>query len=57
VYAALARACGLEITGGSDYHGETGFGGRAPGAVLLPPECFDRLASRAEAARRRGRTP
>jgi len=44
-YAALARACGLAMTGGSDYHG-TDDCGRELGAVSLPPEHLADFLSR-----------
>lgn len=45
-YRALARAHGLAISGGSDYHGE-GERDRAPGTPALPLEDFEALKARA----------
>jgi predicted metal-dependent phosphoesterase TrpH len=45
-YVTMARACGLAVSGGSDFHGE----GRHPrptlGIVTLPPEELERLVER-----------
>jgi predicted metal-dependent phosphoesterase TrpH len=41
-YAQLARACGLRLSGGSDFHGDA-HGPAHPGAVSLPREEFERL--------------
>jgi len=45
-YLALADQLGLEVSGGSDFHGDPQHGPAAPGAVSLPPERFSRLKSR-----------
>lgn len=45
-YLALAVGLGIEVSGGSDFHGDPQHGPAAPGAVSLPPEHFDRLKSR-----------
>jgi predicted metal-dependent phosphoesterase TrpH len=45
-YRALARAYGLAISGGSDYHGE-GERDRSPGTPALPREDFETLKARA----------
>jgi predicted metal-dependent phosphoesterase TrpH len=44
-YLRIARDFGLLVTGGSDFHGETGFG-RSLGAVGCPEEDFRRLEAR-----------
>ncbi len=51
-YRRIARRHGLLVTGGSDYHGETG-GERAcgPGTPSLPEEEFARLRSAADRGR------
>ena len=41
-YLAMARALGLLVTGGSDYHGDPAHG-VAPGSVTLPAHEFERL--------------
>ena len=41
-YRGLARALGLLVTGGSDFHGDQGHG-REPGGVSLPAAEFERL--------------
>jgi 3',5'-nucleoside bisphosphate phosphatase len=47
-YATMAKELGLLVTGGSDFHGDPSDGVRAVlGACTLPPDHFDRLASRA----------
>lgn len=48
-YLAMADEFGLLVTGGSDFHGESSHGPSAPGSVVLPPEAFQRLQSRANA--------
>jgi predicted metal-dependent phosphoesterase TrpH len=50
-YRALAADLGLLVTGGSDFHGDTGHRAARLGTVSLPSEDFDKLAS---AAARRG---
>ena len=45
-YLALADRLGLEVSGGSDFHGDPQHGPMAPGAVALPSDRFDRLKSR-----------
>ncbi len=45
-YLALAIGLGIQVSGGSDFHGDPQHGPAAPGAVSLPPEQFDRLKSR-----------
>jgi hypothetical protein len=39
----MARAAGLLISGGSDYHGDNAHGALAPGAATLPREAFETL--------------
>jgi predicted metal-dependent phosphoesterase TrpH len=43
-YHGVARALGLLMTGGSDFHGEPGHG-IEPGASTLPPEDWQRLSA------------
>ncbi len=45
-YLALATRLRLEVSGGSDFHGDPQHGPAAPGAASLPPEDFHRLKSR-----------
>jgi predicted metal-dependent phosphoesterase TrpH len=45
-YLSLAARLGIEVSGGSDFHGDVQHGPAAPGAVSLPQEHFDRLKSR-----------
>jgi hypothetical protein len=45
-YLELAARLGLEVSGGSDFHGDPQHGPAAPGAVSLPPDRFDRLKLR-----------
>jgi len=45
-YVEMARAYGLGLSGGSDFHGDA-HGPEHPGAVSLPREDFERLKSRA----------
>ncbi len=45
-YLALAMGLGIQVSGGSDFHGDPQHGPAAPGAVSLPLEQFDRLKSR-----------
>lgn len=47
-YAALAQRYGVAVSGGSDYHGDPSHGARAPGAVALPRDAYDRLAARSQ---------
>jgi predicted metal-dependent phosphoesterase TrpH len=52
-YAVIARARGLAMTGGSDYHGRDSARAAAFGKVHLPQEAYDdfvRRAGRAPAA-------
>ena len=42
-YRALAARLRLEVTGGSDFHGDDSHGGTAPGSTSLPREAYDRL--------------
>ncbi|MBA3887670.1 MAG: PHP domain-containing protein [Acidobacteria bacterium] len=42
-YRALAKTHGLEVTGGSDFHGDSSHQPAALGAVTLPAEDFERL--------------
>lgn len=44
-YRALAAQLNLEVTGGSDFHGDESHGGAKPGSTSLPLEEFDRLMS------------
>lgn len=46
-YLATAAQLSLLVTGGSDYHADTGHGGSSPGSVSLPREQFERLKARA----------
>lgn len=46
-YRDLARACGLAVTGGSDYHGARSHHAYGLGVVTLPAEDFAQLARRA----------
>lgn len=48
-YRALARALGLLVTGGSDFHGDSGYRVSRLGAVTLSPEDFAPLRARARA--------
>src|SRR5262249_47380060 len=45
-YLQLADRLGLAVSGGSDFHADPTHGPAEPGAVSLPAERFDRLASR-----------
>jgi len=45
-YLDLAARLGVEVTGGSDYHGDETHGARQPGATTLPRERFERLKAR-----------
>lgn len=45
-YLALARRLHLGVTGGSDFHADEAHGPRAPGAVSLPRDEFERLKVR-----------
>lgn len=45
-YLSVARRLGLEVTGGSDYHGDPSHGPPAPGVVSLPADAYDRFRSR-----------
>lgn len=45
-YRDLALQLGLEMTGGSDFHGDPAHGKEAPGQCLLPPEAFEGLKVR-----------
>lgn len=42
-YRALAAQLNLEVTGGSDFHGDESHGGAGPGSTSLPREDYDRL--------------
>jgi predicted metal-dependent phosphoesterase TrpH len=42
-YMGMARALGLRMTAGSDYHGDPAHG-RTPGSVTLPPDEWARLS-------------
>jgi predicted metal-dependent phosphoesterase TrpH len=46
-YLSLARAHGLAVSGGSDYHGDESYRNTGPGCVTLPHEHFAALAARA----------
>ena len=37
-YLGMARALGLAVSGGSDYHGDKSHGPGGPGSVSLPPD-------------------
>jgi 3',5'-nucleoside bisphosphate phosphatase len=50
-YVATAEHLGLEISGGSDYHGDAFHGGRSIGSASLPFEAYERLKSRWRARR------
>lgn len=45
-YRSMAAALGLAVSGGSDFHGETGHRAERLGAVTLPAEDFDALKAR-----------
>jgi predicted metal-dependent phosphoesterase TrpH len=45
-YLAMARAHGVLVTGGSDYHADDAHGGGPPGRVSLPADEFERLKKR-----------
>ena len=45
-YSAIARALGLPVSGGSDFHGETRGTRAVLGLVTLPASEFDQLAAR-----------
>lgn len=51
-YRAAARALGLAVSGGSDFHGDDGSMARVArrviGGVTLPAECFARLQARCD---------
>lgn len=51
-YRVLAERLGLEMSGGSDYHGDPSHGPARPGSVSLPAPAFDSLKGRFERARR-----
>jgi predicted metal-dependent phosphoesterase TrpH len=42
-YLAIARDIGLGVTGGSDFHADSGHGGGGPGSVSLPVAYFEQL--------------
>jgi predicted metal-dependent phosphoesterase TrpH len=44
-YDELAQRCGVLVSGGSDFHGDDSHGPKAPGAVALPRDAYDRLAA------------
>ena len=48
-YVALAARLDLDVSGGSDFHGDHLHGGGGPGSVALPREAFDRLKARKKA--------
>jgi 3',5'-nucleoside bisphosphate phosphatase len=48
-YRVLAERCGIGLTGGSDFHGDTSHGPARPGSTTLPDEEFDRLCRRLDA--------
>lgn len=50
-YLTLADSHGLLVTGGSDYHADSAYGGGGPGKVTLPAKEYQRLRG-ARAARR-----
>lgn len=50
-YRALAERLGLSLSGGSDYHGDPGYGPARPGSVSLPVEAFEDLKRRLDGAR------
>jgi len=45
-YIDLARRYRVEVSGGSDFHGDRSHGAAQPGAVTLPPAEYDRLRQR-----------
>lgn len=51
-YREMATRLHLLVTGGSDFHGDPSHGPAAPGAVVLPPDDYDRLVSRRRATTR-----
>lgn len=53
-YCALAARLGLSTSGGSDYHGDPGYGPARPGMASLPDDAFADLERRAARARRGG---
>jgi len=50
-YLALAERLGVEVTGGSDYHGDDPHQTARLGSVSLPRDAFERLAARARTGR------
>jgi 3',5'-nucleoside bisphosphate phosphatase len=50
-YRAMARALGLLVTGGSDFHGDNGHRACRLGTVTLAAEDYDRLRSASRSAR------
>ena len=42
-YLKLAAELKLAVSGGSDYHGDDGHGGKGVGSISLPRPAFDRL--------------
>jgi 3',5'-nucleoside bisphosphate phosphatase len=53
-YRVLAGRLGLSLTGGSDFHGDPGYGSTRPGSVSLPADEFDRLKRRLSRVRKAG---
>ncbi len=52
-YRVLAERLGLSVSGGSDYHGDPGYGPARPGSVSLPAEAFHHLKRRLDGVRPR----
>lgn len=52
-YRAMAADLGILVTGGSDYHGETGRRAASLGSVVMPPADFEALRRAAGRARAR----
>jgi predicted metal-dependent phosphoesterase TrpH len=52
-YLGFARALGLLVSGGSDYHADDEHGGGGPGSVSLPRDHYDRLVASAHLPRPR----
>ncbi len=56
-YRVLAERLGLGMSGGSDYHGDPGYGSARPGSASLPDEAFRDLERRLDRRRRAGEGP
>jgi 3',5'-nucleoside bisphosphate phosphatase len=53
-YRILAERLGLEMSGGSDYHGDPAYGPARPGSVSLPDQAFEGLRLKLQQVRRAG---